>query len=644
MKPFLNILLLFLGLSGIAQNQEIQNQIENSFPIKTVQGFDSLRPAIKKLSSPKEDHFLWSLKIFKTLKSGDNWAESNGTLQQKLLAQYYLLMYYDNHLDDNQVIPLGKKLLTEPEFMEMPESVYTLLALNASYRRKGFYRQQLNLLNRLSEQNKKFGYTVRPSTYGYFNELALVYYNLGQYTLARNNFKKQAKAFRNSDDFFRTSSMLNNIALTYAKQQKSDSALVYYKEALSLIENKPISDDYYTTEYIAHFRNVVRANIVKIDTDQNEFLKAERIFKDELASSKTVKEPRTTAQTYHDLANFYYQNGQFDIAKAYNDSTLVFEQKYSNPKGRENAYLLKAKLALEPNRNKEALQYFNLAIALKDSLTSEKEEKNYSEATAKYNFIKTGEALERNKALLKQKERTNLIQLIFLCIVILLVLIIGGMLFKVTKARKLIAIQKDALSQGLKEKEIMLDEIHHRIKNNLQVIYGILELQKGKIDSQKYAKIYEESQDYLQSISLIHELLYEQEGVTKLDMQIYLKKLGFLFIENYPNISVSYHVSALTVYMNVGKATPLALIICELITNSFKHAFDKKGSIVITLSENEGRYVLDYADDGKGFKQANNPKFYNTGLSLISMLAEDLNGEVEFFTDQGFHCRLNFET
>ncbi len=597
---------------------------------------------MEQLASHREEDFYWSPELLKTLKNAKSWAEIQGTAQQKLLASYYLLIYYDNHLEDDLVIARGEELLIAPEFMEMPESVHSLLALKSSYRRKGYYQQQLNILNILIKQNERFDYLVWPKHYGYFNELALIYYNLGQYSLARANFKKQAEVFKIADDLFRTSSMFNNIGLTFAKQQQPDSALVFYKKAVQILESNAIKDDYYSNEYITHFKNVVRSNIVKIDLEGADFFEKERVFRRELASSKAVKEPNTTAQVYQNLSELYYDDNKFELAQAYTDSTLAFEKSFRSPANRKKAYLLRAKISLAQNQNEKALFYFNASLTLSDSLNKAKDEKNYAEATAKFNFVKTSEALEENKKLLQQKEEANFVQLVFLFVVILLGLIIGFMLFKSIKANRLIANQKDELQKGLKEKGIMLDEIHHRIKNNLQVVSGILELQRGKIDSEKHAKIYEESQAYLQSMSMIHELLYEQEGVSKLDMQVYLEKLGHLLIDSYPNISVTYSVSAPTVQLGVKNATPLALIICELITNSLKHAFKKTGEININLTQNENTYELVYADNGSGFNNIHDSAYYNTGLNLIIMLTEDLEGKVKFSNKNGFLCKLNF--
>src|SRR5690554_3185630 len=644
MKTMTLILLLLFGITVLAQSKLTieKEKIEDAFPIESSVGFDKIRPAIQIMVSPRQKGHSWSPKILKTLQSSEQWANANGTFQQKLLAQYYILMYYDSHLDNDSIIAISERLLINTAFMEMPESAHTLFALNSGYRRKGYYQKQLDIFNSLIGQNKKFKNIARPTTYAYYNELALVYYNLEQYEFARNNFKLQADIFEKENDLFRTSTMLNNIGLTYAKQNILDSALQYYNRSLFILENKKIKDDYYSETYIEHFKNVVKSNVVKIDSDGGNFSDALSILKTELISSKKVKELSTTALSYHNIANFYYANDSICLARQYIDSTLNFEKKFPNPTNRQRAYWLKAKIDLKQNANSSALRYFNLAKDLNDSINREKDYKNYSLATAKYNFLKTGQALAENKKLLQQKEQANTIQLIFLCAVVVLGLIIGWMLLKANKSNKLIGKQKKELHKGLKEKEIMLDEIHHRIKNNLQVISGILELQKGKIDSEKHIEIYEESQDYLQSISMIHEHLYEQGEVSNLDMQMYLNKLCNLLINSYPDISVKYETSAPTVQLNIKRATPLALLICELITNSLKHAFEKTGNIKINLYKNEDNYELTYRDNGNGFENINNPEYYNTGLNLILMLAEDLDGQVVFFNKDGFVCRLTF--
>lgn len=644
MKPIVTFYFLLFGITSFSQNAGLDS---NFIEIKTVnssEDFHRLQEYISEYDSkPKSERDLWTPSFLEILENTKSWARKYGSQDEKILGDYFLIRYHDFHINDDTVIEIGKRLIEQPRFLDLPESVYTLSALNSSYGRKGYYQHQLEILNTLISQNIKFNYILWPETYAYFNELALVYYKLEQYGLARNNFEKQAEIFRVADDNFRTSSMYNNIGLTYAKELKNDSAINFFNKALTLINQKPINDHYYSPTYTAYFKKIVEANKIKANLPDVDFKIAEKVLKEVLASSKSVKERSTTAESYKDLANLYYLYGRLQLAQTYNDSSLIFERQFKNPKNRELALLLKTKLAIAQNENDQALRHLDLTVSLKDSLNKAEQEKNFSEATAKYNFLKINEALEENKKLLQQKEKSNFLQQVFLAIIILFVVIIASMLFLARKKNRIIENQKTALQKGLKEKEIMLDEIHHRIKNNLQVVSGILELQKDKMGSGEPSKVFEESQDYLQSMAMIHQLLYEQEGVTTLDMQIYLERLGSLLLRNYPQARVDFEAQASTVYLNVKTATPLALIICELITNSLKHAFSDSGKINIALEKNDGYYELKYSDNGKGSEKFVNPAYYNTGLNLVKMLAEDLDGDILFFNQNGFNCLFKFK-
>lgn len=642
MKTFLFYFLFIYGFGVLAQDMASE-RIKWAYPIKNSKEFDKLNADVNALYLQNDDELDWPITVLKTLQSALQWSQFNGTPEQRLYARFYLFLYYNNHVADDHLIEIGEDLLADPTFLEMQESVVVLIALKSAYWRKGFYQKQLNILTALIEQNKKFDYIGFPSSYAFYNELGLVYYHLGQYELARDNFIMQSGIFNAEKDYFRTSSMYNNIGLTYYKQNYKDSALIYYKKALYILENKKIRDNFYSQDYVEHFTNVVRSNVVKLNPSKQKVSYAINILKKELQSSKKAKEYSTAAQAYQSISEFYYEFDSISQAKKYNDSSLYFQKKFPNPINKQKSYLLRAKLALIENEKEEALKYFILSDSLKDSLNKIKDEKNFSEATAKYNFVQTGQALKENEKLLQQKIQANTIQFIFLCIFVILGFIIGLMLLKSRKANALIAKQKEELLKGLKEKEVMLDEIHHRIKNNLQVVSGILELQKGKITSKENIQIYEESQGYLHSMSIIHEHLYEQDGVSKLDMQIYLNKLCELLINSYPNIEVKYKASAPTVQLSIKKATPLALIICELITNSLKHAFQKDGKIEIELTAENGKYTLFYSDNGTGFLEIDDSNFYNTGLNLIKMLIEDLEGAVEFYNQNGFNCRAIFK-
>jgi len=626
----------------IGQNSDIQQKTEALYPIESSQDFDALRPQIEALVKPRGMKISWSEEVFSTLKSAQKWAEVNGNSKQKLLAQYYLQMYYNNHLNDDKSITLGKTLLNDSEFLQMPESTFTLLALNSSYGRKGLYHQQLNIINQLIASNKKFGYKARPGTYGYYNDLAMVYYNLEQYELARKNFKKQAKVFEEAKDYFRFCSMTNNVALTYSKEKKLDSAKIYYNKALSILKTEKIDDPYTTKEYVQHFQKVIKSNIVKLQIQNGNFKEAELTFKEELYSSKQVKEPRTALDAYYSLANYYFLTNKFELALIYADSTIYFERYYKNPNSLQKAFRIKAQSFSKLGDNQRATVFYNRAWDLRDSLFNETQKNNYSKATAEFNFVETEKQLQQQKKIVQQQEKINFFQAVMIGISLIALMIIGLFLFKTVKSNRLIASQKKELTKNLREKEVMLNEIHHRIKNNLQMVSGILELQGEKIKSDNELDVFKESKDYIQSMFLVHDLLYEQEELASLSAQVYFEKLSELLITNYPNLSVKSFVNANNIKMSLDQATPLGLIACELIINSLKHAFLKKGEVNIQLSKQNNNYTFLYSDNGCGFNiQEDNPS-YNTGMNLILILAEDLDANVSFPQGEGFQFQLNF--
>jgi two-component sensor histidine kinase len=627
----------------IGQNSVIQQKIESLYPVKNSQDFYNLRSQVEALVKPGKKEFLWSDNLYLTLTSAQVWAESNGDRKQQLLAWYYLQMYHNNHLDDNEVIALGKRLLKNKEFFKMPESTFSLLALNSSYRRKGFYQQQLKIINQLLASNQKFGFEARPGTYGYYNDLALVYYNLGQFDLARKNFLKQAHDFEGAKDYFRLSSMINNVGLSYAKENKLDSAQIFYKKALSILHNNEIEDPYYTKAYVQHFQQVIKANMATIQMNNGNFENVENIFRKELSSSKKVKEPRTTLDAYYSLTNYYYLTHQFEMALTYADSTLNFEKRYANPYNKQNTLLLKAKSLNKLGNAPQALIYFERVWNLRDSIFKENQKNNFSKATAEFNFIETEKQLQQSKKIVQQQEEINFFQAVVLSISLIALMTIGIFLFKTIKNNKLIASQKKELTRNLREKEVMLNEIHHRIKNNLQMISGILELQSNKIGSEEKSDIFKESQDYIESIFLVHDLLYEQDELASLDMQDYFTRLCELLIKSYPSLSIKNFVSAKTISMTLAQATPLGLITCELITNSLKHAFKNTGSIKIELNQQAKKFTFFYSDSGTGYKNPEDESTYNTGMNLVQILAEDLDAKITFPKTSGFCLQLNFE-
>ncbi len=194
---------------------------------------------------------------------------------------------------------------------------------------------------------------------------------------------------------------------------------------------------------------------------------------------------------------------------------------------------------------------------------------------------------------------------------------------------------KDQLKASLKEKEVLMREVHHRVKNNLQVIISLLKLQSSYIKDEQYLGMFQDSESRIEAMSLVHEKLYQSNNLANIDFYDYIKDLATELFEFY-NMSldkISLQLNVEHVMLEIDIAVPCGLIISELISNSLKHAFpdSKRGQInVIFRMINESEVELRVSDNGVGFPEyLDYKKSASLGLELISNLTEkQLQGNV----------------
>lgn len=205
-------------------------------------------------------------------------------------------------------------------------------------------------------------------------------------------------------------------------------------------------------------------------------------------------------------------------------------------------------------------------------------------------------------------------------------------------------------------------EIHHRIKNNLQVISSLLDLEaeklssKGRLENSEIFEAFKESQDRVMSIALIHEELHEGGEIDKLKFSAYLEKLVENLFQTYSlgNIDVSLSMEVeKNIYLDMDTAVPLGIIVNELITNSLKYAFtgNKEGEIRVKLCReresnetNKFLFTLTISDNGKGIPE--NIELESAeplGLQLVSILVDQLDGEIELKREKGTEFKIRFE-
>jgi len=200
---------------------------------------------------------------------------------------------------------------------------------------------------------------------------------------------------------------------------------------------------------------------------------------------------------------------------------------------------------------------------------------------------------------------------------------------------------------SLKEKEMLLKEIHHRVKNNMQVISSLLFMQARAQKDETIKGILQESQDRIKSIALVHEKLYQSTDLDRIDYTDYLRKITEHLFESYkidPTI-VKLHLNAEKAVLHIDKAVPCSLIINELISNSLKHAFPggRKGVITIDFRKGVDNYILTYSDDGIGIPEGITfDRTDSMGMQLIKGLTKQINGSIALDRTVGTKYTITF--
>jgi len=207
---------------------------------------------------------------------------------------------------------------------------------------------------------------------------------------------------------------------------------------------------------------------------------------------------------------------------------------------------------------------------------------------------------------------------------------------------------EERIKASLKEKDVLLKEIHHRVKNNMQIISSILRLQSRKIKDEEILEIFKQSQYRIKSMALIHEGLYQSEDFARIDFSNYIARLtNHLFSAYGAGVrDIDFKMEVRDVYLDINRAIPCGLIISELVSNSMKHAFPngRKGKIDIKMHpDGKGKYILIVRDTGIEFPDGLD--FHKTetlGMQIVTDLVEQLDGTIELRRNKGTKFKIVF--
>jgi two-component sensor histidine kinase len=337
------------------------------------------------------------------------------------------------------------------------------------------------------------------------------------------------------------------------------------------------------------------------------------------------------------FGRFYFFQGQYAKSKTY------FEKYLSDPSGRpgnllQELYVYKLLIQIDSifHDPVSGLGHYKKYTELLDSNFRVSKMRQAEELQVKY----LTEEKENQIVVLNQKasleqaslKQTKLIKNVTIAGIIL-VAIIATLLYRknlIKQKNNIIITQKNVQLQHLvTEREWLLKEVHHRVKNNLQTIICLLDSQAIYLENDALQAI-EKSQHRIYAMSLIHQKLYQNDDITSIDMSVYLEEFILYLKQSFDVHKIEFSLQIEPIHLNLPEAIPVGLIVNEAVTNSIKYAFNERhaGRISIAMAEREGIITLIIADNGKGFVPKDEDESKSLGIQLIRGLSKQINGSV----------------
>lgn len=395
-----------------------------------------------------------------------------------------------------------------------------------------------------------------------------------------------------------------------------------------------------------------------------------------LVSAYQALEMHDSALFYNNLAKVQYEKAKYKrgICRAYLDEARVFNATDETEKAlesaancrqlaKENDYfvLLREsnlelyKINKKLNKQKESFIYLEKYVKLKDSLnfdpsTLQSKAMQYQLA-AEEAELKLQLSEERAKLEVERGEKTKqrlYYSIIISTLILISLLVTAFYLYKNRKLNRKLSRQGELLEEDLKVKDSLLSEIHHRVKNNLQVIKSMLSLQNQFISDESVRKVIDECNGRIVSMSLIHENLYRKQDFQEAEFNNYIKELVPRLVDTYgtdPD-QIQLEMDIEPIKLSLDDSVPCGLLLNEIISNALKHGFPngKTGSIKIALKQVEDEVHLSIKDDGVGLKEGmsfeSNDSF---GFLLIETMASQLGAEMNIQTLNGFEYEIKWK-
>lgn len=492
-------------------------------------------------------------------------------------------------------------------------------------------------------------------------KMAWVLKKKGEYDIAMQKNIYALKLMEGIDDKAGICDAITRISWDLTKQNRLSEALDYAEKAIEMAEKNNLTSEFFyvynnagdvaiamkkyqlSLDYfnkaaaIAKDQNFGLTGMVDIGNSQGNALKklgrydeAIRLYTDCLKMAKESNYQNGINTVTANLGEINLLKGNYKEALPYQLETVRLQETNNDMANLIENYHHVSTIYQKLNDFESALDYKQKAYDLRDSIGSIESDAKMSELLTKYETEKKEETIAFQQAKISQQKLVQYLGIIVVGLLLGLLIFAFISYRNRSKSNRLLA-QKNA------ENELLMKEIHHRVKNNLEIVSSLLALQSAQIDDAKTKEAMTEGQNRVNSISIVHQKLYQGTNLGSIEMKDYFLNLSQSILDSFgAEEKVKLNLAMEKLDLDIDTAVPLGLIINELLTNTIKYAFPEgdKGTITIKLEKQNNHHLhLVVTDNGIGKSGITHGTGF--GTQLVSLLTQQLNGTMKEESENG---------
>lgn len=471
------------------------------------------------------------------------------------------------------------------------------------------------------------------------NNIAASYTTSGDYEGGLTYYEKALKSYRRTNDTLWIAHTINNMAVSYMSLKKFEESERAFDGAIG----------YYQLKGQNMFVGIGHLNLGNLNVETKKYAKAISQYNLAMQLVTPDQNKLVHAAALGGIGTAYLNLNQLDEAETNLQKSLVYAKELNHHEQLKVSLEGLAQVYEKEGNYKEALETYKLYSIAKDTFFQQTQNQSLVDAVEKYEAAeKEAKIIELNaQNEISQLRLSNSRKLLWASLIGLL--LFTGLAYYLYSLNKTIKRQNAIISKSLNEKDFLLREIHHRVKNNMQFISSLLSLQSDYVTDPTAKKALHTGEHRVQSMALIHQNLYQEDNLTGIETAAYFKKLAKNLFDAY-NINeetINLHLDVDEVILDVDTMVPLGLIVNELISNSLKHGFPEKrtGNIYVSLKDTaSGVLTLHVKDDGVGLGPDELKRLNDSfGFRLIEAFTEQLNAQFSGKYQDGFDIKIEIK-